>query len=109
MSNTRQLFTAIPLATLALALAACTPPEEAPPMDPPASVETAPADDPWTQPEADAPTTIDPTDDPWGQPMPEDQPPTVDQPPTMIDPTLDPVDEQMPPPEPEEVVDPVDP
>lgn len=103
MSNPRHLFTAIPVAALALALAACTPPEESPPMDPPADVETAPADDPWTQPEVDDPVPADPVDDPWEQPMPPE-----DQPPTPIDPTMDPVDEQMPPPEPEEVIDPVD-
>lgn len=109
MSNTRTLLAAIPVTALALALAACSPPEESPPMDPPADVETTPADDPWTQAETDDPTRVDPVD-PWDQQMPpEDGPPTLDQPPTMIEPTTDPTDEQVPPPEPEDAGDPIDP
>lgn len=113
MSKIRPLLTAIPVATLALALAACTPPEESPPMDPdqPADVETAPANDPWAQPETDDQLPVDPTEDPWDEPLPpEDGMPPEDQPPQMIDPTMNPTDEQIPPPDPEDgVADPVDP
>lgn len=107
--KTRTLLTALPLATLALALAACTPPEEAPPLDPPPETQSVPAEDPWTVPETGDPARTDPVD-PWDQDMPpEDGPPTLDQPPTMIEPVEDPTEDEVPPPEPEDAGDPVDP
>ena len=105
MSKTRTLL-AGPLASLALALAACSPPEESPPMDP--ADNAAPADDPWTAPEAGDPARADP--DPRDRETPpEDRPPSFEQPPTVIEPVTDPTEDEVQPPEPEDAGDPVDP
>lgn len=104
MPNTRTLL-AVPLAALALALAACSPPEESPPMDP--ADNAAPAEDPWTAPETGDPVRIEPVD-PQETP-PEDRPPSFEQPPTVIEPVTDPTEDEVQPPEPEDAGDPVDP
>lgn len=110
MSNRNSLITTIPLAALALALAACSPPEESPPMDPaPAQLETPPANDAWSQPETADPAAADPVDA-WDQEAPpEDGPPTLADPIPPMDPTIDPTEDEVPPPEPEDAGDPVDP
>lgn len=106
MPKTRILLT-VPLASLALALAACSPPEESPPMDP--ADNATPADDPWTAPETGDPVRADRDDPRNPERLPQDRPPSFEQPPTVIEPVTDPTEDEVPPPEPEDAGDPVDP
>ncbi|MEZ0471852.1 hypothetical protein [Luteimonas salinilitoris] len=86
---------ALPLAAaLTLSLAACTPPEETPPMDEPAEPTEPAGDSGYAPPPTD--DTTDPTTDPMQDPSP------VDPMDPNAPPPEDPTDEQVPPEDPED-------